>query len=100
MHTLLLTKALQRFRTELKDDEGVVLDVDSVEELLSQAKALDPQNARRGKPASSFVRLENILPHISDFAAIVAVCSGADAKATGIVWGSLKVLLMVCITTT
>lgn len=68
--------------------------MDNVEELLAQAKAMEPALSGRSKP-SSFKRLESILPHINDFAAIIAVCSGADAKATGLVWGSLKVVFMV-----
>ena len=68
--------------------------MDNVEELLAQAKAMGPALSGRSK-SSSFKRLESILPHINDFAAIIAVCSGADAKATGLVWGSLKVVFMV-----
>jgi hypothetical protein len=78
----------------LKNDDESILDVNNVEELLAQAKAMEPGLSSRSK-TSSFNRLEKILPHINDFAAIVAVCSGADAKATGLVWGSLKVVFMV-----
>jgi hypothetical protein len=58
--------------------------VDNVEELLAQAKAMGPALSGRSK-SSSFKRLESILPHINDFAVIIAVCSGANAKATGLV---------------
>lgn len=68
--------------------------MDNLEELLAQAKAMEPALSSRSKP-SSFKRLESILPHINDFAGITAVHSGADAKATGIVWGSFKVVFMV-----
>lgn len=95
-HRPLLSQALERFRSELKDDDEAILDVDNVEELLAQAKAMEPALSSRGRP-SSFKRLESILPHINDFAAIIAVCSGADAKATGLVWGSLKVVFMVLV---
>ena len=78
----------------MKSDDEAILDVDNVEELLAQAKAMEPALSGRSK-LSSFKRLELILPHINDFAAIIAVCSGADAKATSLVWGSLKVVFMV-----
>jgi hypothetical protein len=93
-HRPLLSQALERFRSELKGDDEAILDVDNVEELLAQARAMEPALSSRGRP-SSVKRLESILPHINDFAAIIAVCSGADAKATGLVWGSLKVVFMV-----
>jgi hypothetical protein len=90
----LLSEALERFHSELKSDDEAILDVGSVEELLAQAKAMEPALSSRSRP-SLFKRLESILPHINDFAAIIAVCSGTDAKATGLVWGSLKVVFMV-----
>lgn len=93
-HRPLLSQALERFHSELKDDSETIIDVENVEELLAQAKAMEPALSGRGRP-STFKRLESILPHINDFAAIIAVCSGADAKATGLVWGSLKVVFMV-----
>lgn len=93
-HRSSLSQALDRFNIELKNDDEAILDVDNVEELLAQAKAMEPATSARSKP-SSFKRLESILPHINDFAAVIAVCSGADAKATGLVWGSLKVVFMV-----
>jgi hypothetical protein len=69
--------------------------VESVDELLGQAKALEPQASRSGKLSASLNRLEPILSHINDFAAILALCTGADPKATGLVWGSLRVILSV-----
>jgi len=45
--------------------------------------------------STSLKRLEPILSHINDFAAVIAVYSGANPKATGLVWGSLKVILQV-----
>ena len=95
VHTPLLSKALSRFRSELKDDDDPILDVASVEELINQAKALEPVVSRNAKLSTSLSRLEPILSHINDFAAVIAVCSGADTKATGLVWGSLRVILTV-----
>ena len=67
----------------------------SVEELLTETKALEPVVSRNATISKAFNRLEPILSHINDFAAVIAVCSGADAKAAGLVWGSLRVILTV-----
>jgi hypothetical protein len=87
---------MNRFQTELKgDNQFMPGDVVSVEELLSQTRPLQPPAPRGSKIATSLSCLEPILSHINDFAAAVAVCSGADAKAAGLVWGSLRVILTV-----
>lgn len=88
LHGLLLSRALDRFHSELDDKDDTIIDVGSVSELISQTKALQPERTR------PLPRLEPILTHINDFAAVIAFCSGADPKTTGLVWGSLKVLLM------
>lgn len=87
---------MNRFQTELKGNNQFMLDdIVSVEELLSQTRALQPPAPRGSKFATSLSRLEPILSHINDFAAVIAVCSGADVKAAGLVWGSLRVILTV-----
>ncbi len=90
-------KALQRYRDELKecDDYESILEVDSVEELLNQAKALRPDGALNKTSASSLCRLEPILNHLNDFSAIVALCFGANAKIAALVWGSIRIILTV-----
>lgn len=61
-----------------------------------QARAVGP--ALPGSKLSAWLkRFEKILPDINNFAAVVAVCSGADAKVIGIIWGSLKVVFKVTI---
>jgi hypothetical protein len=92
---LLLSKAFDRFRSELKDDGDFICDADNVEGLLNQVKALESTVSRNSRMSTSLKRLEPILSHINDFAAIIAVYSGANPKATGLVWGSLKVILKV-----
>ena len=89
----LLAKALERFRAELR---GSGKDVDqnpaSIEELLAQNQ--DLQRSVRGQKLSGPLgRVEPILSHINNFAAVIALYSGADPKAAGLVWGSLKVIL-------
>lgn len=87
---------MNRFQAELKGDNQFMFDdIVNVEELLSQTRALQPPAPRGSKIATSLSRLEPILSHINDFAAVIAVCSGADAKAAGLVWGSLRVILTV-----
>jgi len=72
-----------------------MLEVDSVEELLNQAKALKPPGAFNKTSASSLNRLEPILNHLNDFSAVIALCFGADAKIAALVWGSIRIILTV-----
>ena len=95
IHSLLLSKALDRFRSELNEDDESLFNVASVEDLLKQTKAMEPSATRGSKLPSSLARLEPILSRINDFAAVIAVCSGADMKTAGLVWGSLRMILMV-----
>lgn len=88
-------KALTRFRSELLDEDGSVLEVESVEAILNLARALDPGTSSNSKMYRSLHRLELILLQINDFCATVALCCGADIKSTGLLWGSLRVILAV-----
>lgn len=90
-------KALERYRAELKecDDYEGVLDVGSVEELLNQARALEPADASNRMTVSTLNRLEPMLTHMNDFAAIVALCLGAETKTAALVWGSIRAILTV-----
>ena len=56
---------------------------------------MEPSKARGSGLTGSLGRLEPILSHINDFAAVIAVCSGADMKTAGLVWGSLKMIFLV-----
>jgi len=96
-HSPLWAKALERYREELKDCEDYegILEVDSVEELLNQAKALRPPGALNKFTASSLNRLESILNHLNDFLAVIALRFGADAKIAALVWGSIRIILTV-----
>lgn len=88
-----MSKALHRFHAELKYNNEGVFDVQSLEELLDQARR--DALSSGGKSLIAFRRMEPILSHFSDFAAVVAICSGADAKVSGLVWGSLRVIFRV-----
>ena len=91
----ILSKALERFRTELDDgDSESLVQVSNAEELIAQINSLQ-HTARSSQMTRSMSRLEPILAYINDFAALIALFSGTDPKATGLVWGSLRMILAV-----
>ncbi|KAK6527448.1 hypothetical protein TWF694_004437 [Orbilia ellipsospora] len=95
MQNMLLSKALQRFRCDLDGDldEKNIPNVANLEALLGEAQHLESNATRNGRSKSQIQKLEPIISQISNFAAIIALCSGADPATTGLVWGSLKVIL-------
>lgn len=90
-----MAKAIGRFHAELGDNDYGLTDVQTPEELLSQAKDRQPSRRNGDKGSASQFRLQSILSHISDFAAIAAISSGSSAQLTGVVWASLKIILSV-----
>ncbi|KAF3933382.1 hypothetical protein ABW19_dt0205873 [Dactylella cylindrospora] len=92
---MLLSKALRRFRSDLDGDadEKNIPNVVNLEALLEEAQVLESNATRNGRPRTSIQKLEPIISQISNFAAIIALCNGADPATTGLVWGSLKVML-------
>ena len=90
-------KALEQYRRELKDgdDYESVIGVESMEELLNQARNLEPPGVQSKSILSSLSRLEPMLLHINDFSAITALFLGANAKSAALVWGSIKIILIV-----
>ena len=86
---------MNRYRSELKDGDDFILDGEGLEELLNQARALEPEFSRKAGPSELLVRIEPILSHMNNFAAIFAVSFGADANATALVWGSIRIILSV-----
>ena len=95
----LWNKALNKYREELKDcdDFEETLYVDNMEELVGQIRAMDSQNARIAKTVSSLNRLEPMLMHLNDFSAVIMLFLGANAKGAALVWGSLRIILSVCV---
>ena len=65
----------------------------SLDELLSYAKTIEPQLSGEKNALRSIQRLGPTLKFIDDFSAIIAVCFGADAKLTAVVWGSIRLML-------
>lgn len=90
-------KALEKYRKELKDGDDFIdiLKVGSMDELLSQAKSLEPAGACNSASSASLTQLEPILGHLNDFSAIVALFLGANAKSAALVWGSIRIILTV-----
>ena len=95
----LWNKALDKYREELKDGDDFEenLYVNSMEELIGQVRAMDVQNARVAKTISSLNRLEPMLMNLNDFSAVIALFLGANVKGAALVWGSLRIILSVCI---
>jgi len=87
-------KALEQYRREFQDgdDYNVTLGISNMEELLKQARSLEPPASHT---SSTLSRLEPILSHLNDFSAVTALCLGADAKSAAIVWGSVRLILTV-----
>lgn len=92
--TSLWDKALEQYRRELQDgdDYNVTLGISNMEELLKQARSLEPPASHT---SSTLSRLEPILSHLNDFSAVIALCLGADVKSAAIVWGSVRLILTV-----
>ena len=95
IHDTLLSKAILKFHSELGDEDASFTELSTPEEILEQAKALPPLNASRNGSTKPIFRLQTILQHMNDFAAIVALSSGAGPHVAGVVWGSMKVILLV-----
>ena len=65
----------------------------NLEDLITQTRALQRQSAHDGDLSRLLGRVEPILSHVNNFAAVIALYSGTDPTATGLVWGSLHYLL-------
>ena len=69
-----------------------------MEELLTQARAVQPLGAHNKTLLNSVTCLEPILVHLNDFSAVIALCLGADTKSAALVWGSIRLILTVFLT--
>lgn len=86
---------MQEYRSELRGGNDIVLEAESLEQLLTQAKSFETPFFRNSNQSSPLNRLEPIFSYFNDFAAVMAVCFGADAKVAGVVWGSIQIILTV-----
>jgi hypothetical protein len=62
----------------------------SLEDLVDYARTLEPYGV---DSPGTLSRLLPTLKFVDDFSAVVAICLGANAKATAFVWGSLRIII-------
>ncbi|KAI0007592.1 hypothetical protein F4779DRAFT_642943 [Xylariaceae sp. FL0662B] len=94
-HSPLWSRALDRYREELggNEDYRSIHDVHSLDDLLSHVDSLQTAPIKDRQALASLNRLAPKFKFVDDFSAIVALCVGADATATAVVWGSIRLLL-------
>lgn len=73
-----------------------MLEAGTLEDLLAQIKILEPPNAKEKAVVN---RLNSILKFINNFSAVIAMCFGADAKIAALVWGSIRMILILASST-
>jgi hypothetical protein len=94
-HSPLWHQALEKYLDELQgpDDYQAVLQVHSLEELLSSLSSIPLAAPGNYSGLTSISRLAPRLKFVDDFAAVLAVCFGVDATRTAAVWGSIRLIL-------
>lgn len=88
-------KAVERYRAELEenDDYQEIIEVGSLEALLDHTKTIELLLPPERTVLSLMNRLGARLKFVDDFSAIIALYFGADANLTGLVWGSIRLML-------
>lgn len=88
-------KAIERYRAELEenDDFEDIVGVGSLEALLDHTKSIEKLLPPERTLLNLFNRLGSRLKFVDDFSAIIALYFGADANLTGLVWGSIRLML-------
>ena len=88
-------RAKQHYLMELQErnDFDSVLETASWEMILVQTKAQSPSIAQNSSLLASVQRLEPALIQMNNFATIIAVLCGADAKTAALIWGSIRIIL-------
>jgi hypothetical protein len=76
-----------------RNDFNSVLETASWEMILVQTKAQSPSIAQNSSLLASVQRLEPALIQMNNFATIIAVLCGADAKTAALIWGSIRTIL-------
>ncbi|KAL9049311.1 MAG: hypothetical protein Q9162_007284 [Coniocarpon cinnabarinum] len=91
-------RAFEHFRRDLEesDDLRSVMDDGTMEGLVAYAESVGSTAMDRNRTTQYMQRLSPIIRFIDDFAAILAYCTGADLGATALVWGSIRLMLMLC----
>jgi hypothetical protein len=90
----LWTKALERYRLELEETEDyqIVNEVHSLDDLLQHVSKLHPV-LRDRNTLLSLNRLGPRLKFVDDFSAVIALCFGANATLTALLWGSIRLIV-------
>ena len=85
--------ALKRYREQIEEDEDyhIVMETNSVEDLLKEAKTRKSV-FRDNKAEDIMHRLNRSLVRVDDFSAALALCFGGDTKFTVIAWGSIRLI--------
>lgn len=88
-------RAVERYHDELEenDDYQDIIEVGSLEALLDHTKTIEQLLPPERTVLNLMSRLETRLKFVDDFSAIIALYFGADANLTGLVWGSIRLML-------
>ncbi|KAH8813358.1 hypothetical protein F5884DRAFT_879629 [Xylogone sp. PMI_703] len=88
-------RALERYREELEetDDYQEIIEVKSLDDLLDYTRTFESLLPNEQPVLSSLSRLGPTLRFVDDFSALIALYFGADTKLTGLVWGSIRMML-------
>ncbi|RFU25604.1 hypothetical protein B7463_g10737, partial [Scytalidium lignicola] len=88
-------RALERYREELEENEDYqeIIEVKSLDDLLDYTRTLESLLPQERPVLSSLSHLGPTLKFVDDFSAIIALYFGADTKLTGLVWGSIRMML-------
>lgn len=88
-------KAVERYHAELEGtgDYEDIIGVGSLEALLDHSKTIESLLPPERNILSLMNRLGSRLKFVDDFSAIIALYFGADANLTGLVWGSIRLML-------
>ena len=88
-------KAVKSYHDELEkdDDDQDIIEVGSLEALLDHRKMIEQLLPPERTIFNMINRLEARLKFIDDFSALIVLYFGADANLTGLVWGSIRLIL-------
>jgi hypothetical protein len=86
---------LEKYLDELQGSEDYesILQVHSLDQLLNSLSSVPIATPGNYSSLASIHRLAPRLKFVDDFAAVLAVCFGADAALTAAVWGSIRLIL-------
>ncbi|SPQ20350.1 72ddf52e-7113-4ff0-b348-42e636f23ca1 [Thermothielavioides terrestris] len=88
-------QALEKYLDELQgsEDYEAILQIHSLDDLLYSLQSIPLATPGNYPGLNSVNRLAPRLKFVDDFAAVLAVCFGADAALTAAVWGSIRLIL-------